>query len=390
MVELVDRVTGSKRERYHSMDLLRAVMMVLGIVFHGVQMYYVMLGADDYYRDPSRSYSMDAILILTNTFRMPAFFMLSGFFAALLLARRGRRGMLKNRYDRIVVPFLIFLPITAIVMTPLTVLGQNVLAVGTWGFDMAHAAHKELWNKTHNLWFLYYLAMFVGVSALISPWLARASRRLEPGVMSSLWMVGMFALVLGLLGSTADSGRISADTRFLPNAGTFSYFFVCYLYGWFLYSDQSSIGRMAARTWHWLVLAIVAFVISLGAFLLREDASSGSWLAMHLLLSIGTGVSTFSFICFFTGLFERYFSGHSDLGRYFSDSAYWVFLSHSAFLVAFAIPMAHLPWPAELKFLIVSIATVLCCWLSYDWWVRPTWIGEVLNGRRQQGMFRHR
>lgn len=383
-------MTAARHERYHSLDLLRAVMMVLGIVFHGVQMYYVTLGADDYYRDPSRSYAMDAILVLTNTFRMPVFYMLSGFFAALLLARRGRAGMLRNRYDRIVVPFLIFLPVSAIVMTALTVLGQNVLATGTWGFDMAHAAHKSLWNKTHNLWFLYYLAMFIGVSVMIAPWLARVSIRLKPGAMSSMLMVSLFALVLGLLGSTSDSGRIGADTSFIPNPGTFSYFMVCFLFGWLLYSDQSSIARMAARCWHWLLVALVAFIISLAGFALRGDRQSDLWFPMHMLLSIGTGVATFAFICFFTGLFERYFSAHSDMGRYFSDSAYWVFLSHSAFLVAFAIPMAHLPWPAEVKFLIVSVATVLCCWLTYDWWVRPTWVGKVLNGKRHERMFQHR
>lgn len=381
---------GARHERYHSLDFLRAVMMALGIVFHGVQMYYVMLGADDYYRDPSRSWSMDAILILTNTFRMPVFYMLSGFFAALLMERRGRRGMLQNRYDRIVVPFLVFLPVSAIVMTPLTVLGQNVLATGTWGFDMAHAAHKELWNKTHNLWFLYYLAMFIGVSAMIAPWLAKISSRLKRGTMSSLWTVSLFALVLGLLGSTSDSGRIGADTSFIPDPGTFSYFFVCYLFGWLLYSDRSSIDYMSARTWRWLLVAVVAFIASLAGFALRGDAGSDLWVPMHMLLSIGTGVSTFAFICFFTGLFERYFAGHSELRRYFSDSAYWVFLSHSAFLVAFAIPMAHLPWPAEVKFLIVSVATAICCWLTYDWWVRPTWVGKMLNGKRHERMFQRR
>mgnify|MGYP001821795047 FL=1 len=205
---------GARHERFHSLDLLRAVMMTLGIVFHGVQMYYVMLGADDYYRDPSRSYSMDAILIFTNTFRMPVFYMLSGFFAALLMERRGMGGMLQNRYDRIVVPFLVFLPVSAIVMTPLTVLGQNVLATGTWGLDVAYAAHKELWDKTHNLWFLYYLAMFIGVSALMAPLLAKVSERLKPGAMSSVWMVSLFALALGLLGSTSESGRIGAARRF--------------------------------------------------------------------------------------------------------------------------------------------------------------------------------
>ena len=73
------------QQRYHSLDFLRAIMMFLGIVLHGAQMYLAELAIVDYYIDPMRSVSMDATLIIINTFRMPIFFSLPGFFIALLI-----------------------------------------------------------------------------------------------------------------------------------------------------------------------------------------------------------------------------------------------------------------------------------------------------------------
>jgi fucose 4-O-acetylase-like acetyltransferase len=378
-------------QRYHSLDLLRAVMMALGIIFHGAQMYYRALGAEDYYRDPMRSLSMDAILIYTNTFRMPVFFMLSGFFAALLATRRGVRGMLGNRFQRIVLPFLVFLPVTVAVMTPLTVLGANVLATGEWGFDFTLVNQRELRDKTHNLWFLYYLAMFIAVSALARPALDRLSQRLQEGAVAGVPMVLLFAVLLALLGSMSDSGRVGASLSFIPSPKTFAWFLLCYLYGWLLWSDQASIAVMARQRWRWFWVAHIGLLIALAGFVLRgDDPTQTRWMLLHGLLSLATGVSVMGFVLFFTGLFERRFGAYSRRGRYFSDSAYWVFVCHSFFLVAFAIPMAHLEWPAEIKFLIVCGATGVACWLTYDIWVRPTWLGQLLNGKRMPSALKGR
>jgi hypothetical protein len=48
-------------------------------------MYLAELAIVDCYIDPVRSVSMDATLIIINTFRMPIFFFLPGFFIALLI-----------------------------------------------------------------------------------------------------------------------------------------------------------------------------------------------------------------------------------------------------------------------------------------------------------------
>jgi glucan biosynthesis protein C len=151
----------SSTRRLHGLDFLRALMMSLGLVLHSAQMYMVN-PVVDYYWDPSRSMTMDVVLFLINTFRMPVFFLLSGFFTAMLLARRGQREMFRNRYQRILLPFLLFLPPLALIMTGLRILARHVMATGEPGFDLAYVeSSRELWDNTHNLWFLYYLILFL-------------------------------------------------------------------------------------------------------------------------------------------------------------------------------------------------------------------------------------
>jgi hypothetical protein len=42
----------------------------------------------------------DLLVALIHAFRMPVFFIVAGFFAAMLVQRRGRSGLLKHRFRR--------------------------------------------------------------------------------------------------------------------------------------------------------------------------------------------------------------------------------------------------------------------------------------------------
>jgi glucans biosynthesis protein C len=141
---------------------MRATMLLLGLVLHAAQMYLQLPLAPDYYWDAQRSIVMDVLLIIINTFRMPAFYMLNGFFTALLIDRKGVDGMWRNRVDRILVPFLVFMPPLAISMTLLRIYAHNWQSHGALSLSTAWVGDwRHLLDNTHNLWFLYYLFMFV-------------------------------------------------------------------------------------------------------------------------------------------------------------------------------------------------------------------------------------
>src|SRR5688572_21716369 len=96
-----------QQERFHSFDALRSAMMLLGIWMHGVQCYTILNVYMWPFKDTARSPVFDFTINWVHMFRMPVFFVMAGFFFALLKDRRGTAKTLRNRADRILVPFVL-------------------------------------------------------------------------------------------------------------------------------------------------------------------------------------------------------------------------------------------------------------------------------------------
>src|ERR671911_846280 len=96
-------------QRYHSLDALRAAMMLLGLVLHSAASYtQAPLGSLWPYHDPQTSVAFDLLIFFIHLFRMPVFFVVAGFFAALLYYRDGLAGFARNRVRRVLLPLVLF------------------------------------------------------------------------------------------------------------------------------------------------------------------------------------------------------------------------------------------------------------------------------------------
>ncbi len=99
--------------RRPDLDALRAVAMLLGIVLHAALSFF-----PSYWMvaDRRQDAAFGVVVSAIHGFRMPLFFVMSGFFSAMLLHRRGRRSLVKHRF------FRVFLPLVAGMLTivPLT------------------------------------------------------------------------------------------------------------------------------------------------------------------------------------------------------------------------------------------------------------------------------
>jgi len=100
---LPDR-TNIPNARRHDLDALRAGAMLLGICLHSMLAYSGIVWV---VMDDSQSHIFKWAINLIHGFRMPLFFLVSGFFTAMLVCRQGSAGMLKNRAARILIPFAI-------------------------------------------------------------------------------------------------------------------------------------------------------------------------------------------------------------------------------------------------------------------------------------------
>ncbi|MEO1598725.1 MAG: acyltransferase family protein, partial [Planctomycetota bacterium] len=91
-------------ERRHDLDALRAGAMLLGIVLHAALSYTgipIWPTVDDAWPPFMEIHN------IIHGFRMPLFFLLSGFFTAMLWKRRGLGGLLIHRVKRILLPLVV-------------------------------------------------------------------------------------------------------------------------------------------------------------------------------------------------------------------------------------------------------------------------------------------
>ena len=76
--------------RFHGLDLLRAMAMLMGLIFHAPMLYYIPIMADGF-QDfgvsratiPPMETWLSAIVYWLHSWRMTVFFMISGFFTVL-------------------------------------------------------------------------------------------------------------------------------------------------------------------------------------------------------------------------------------------------------------------------------------------------------------------
>ena len=82
------------------------------------------------------------------------------------------------------------------------------------------------------------------------------------------------------------------------------------------------------------------------------------------------------------GAAVRFLSSPSAARRYIADSSYWLYLMHVPVLAFFHVWFAELDWHWSAKYLLSIAGAMPILLLSYHYWVRFTFIGATLNGRR--------
>ena len=130
-------------DRRHDLDALRAIAMLLGIVLHAILGFLPIPGAWPV-QDSMPSSSMGLLLAVIHGFRMPLFFVISGFFTMMLIRRRGLRAVLWQRFKRIFLPFLVGM----ITIIPLNWVCYGVLA--QWQQQRAAAQSSQIERREKN------------------------------------------------------------------------------------------------------------------------------------------------------------------------------------------------------------------------------------------------
>ena len=371
-------------DRLHYMDNLRALTMLAGVVFHAALAYSPLMHSVWPLADTGQSQVADVVAWFSHLFRMPLFFVVAGFFAAMLAARHGIGGLFRNRSLRVLLPLMLFLPLVLISMQWLT---ANAVA------NVAHPSPMLAWLRTWvaqngempsmpswaHLWFLFYLMLFtvlVWVGSALG--LRHIGDRIFALPPAALVLLLPLALAMPLSGTTIPW---AAPEFLLPSLWALAFFGLYFALGYQMLHRPAMINRMSALAPALLVSALAAyaalFVMTEGFFGARVTSPIQS--ALYALLEAAAGL-WMTLWCLLAG--KRWLDRKQATMRWLADASYWVYLVHLPLLFAIQYRLLDLPLHWTAKFAIAVLVTSAASLASYQLLVRHTMVGTLLNGHR--------
>ena len=377
--------------RLHSLDNLRATMMWLGVVLHVATVHQIGPSAS-FWHDPQTSLVGDVLVALIHLFRMPVFFIVSGFFAALLVERRGPGGMLAHRALRVGLPLVVFLPILLVVTVVLASMhAQPIGSVPTLAFDLNVMPAKRggVRVQTLHLWFLHLLMGFALATAVLCVLAAHVPGALRERAKHLLGLLAasgaaflVLALPLAVIERSYPHGVLLTSGDLLPPMAEWLHYGLFFGFGFVIYLCRDRLLPLyERRVWRntWAGAGVIVIMVAIDQFAQRQPgvlADDRFW------LGLAYDACTWLWSLALIGGFVRYLPAQNRLLQYMAESSYWVYLVHLPLIGAVALALREWQMAAEWKMLLNIGVTTLLSLASYHWLVRHKAIGIFLNGPR--------
>lgn len=344
----------AKDGRVHWLDGARAFLIVLGVLLHASRIYDT--SGAWLVHDAMGSPVFEALWRVIHVFRMPAFFIVAGFFCALSVARHGAGGFLPRRFVRIGVPMLA----TALTLN----LCQDWLLFAHESGDVALSAYlasgrfDAFWRSANwqsHLWFLHYLLAY---SCLAWLW-ARLRRTLPAGAPPGQGAAPGWAWI-ALLPLSAFIAPAAA--RLLPG-GYEVWFGLASPFALLSYLPFFAFGYALFRRSEWLDSFARFGWVSAAA--LAALSLADAWLARRTGIAWAEAARCYVEGAIAWSLCRAIFAGFraairrpSPALRYFSDAALSIYLFHHILVVGLAIVFTHTFFNIGLEFAAIVLSTV--------------------------------
>ena len=388
---------GSPNTRIDALDALRAAAMLLGVFLHASVAYLhrPVPGLVWLVDDPSPSWAFDLLFWYLHGFRIPLFFLVAGFFAALLCDLRGPRAYLEHRLKRIGGPLLgaalVILPPTYL-LWGLSLVGQDIVS---WrevlrGSYSDQVLKHDLMGLGH-LWFLQYLLIYSLVYFALRRWL--------PGILSIPsrvrfldawwrpfpWVIGTFVFLW-----LRPEVYTIFENRWVPDPWELAYYGLLFFVGTRIHRVRDRLNHLIP-TGRWFVVASVAVFPLVFVLLERRMAGDTSPPASTWIFAGATAIFCWLGILGFLGLFMEEYEKISPRVRFVADAAYWIYLVHvflvglTQLLIFWAEQSLNIAVPRILSFTLAAGCAFAVGLASYRYVVRYGLVGKWLHGKKVRG-----
>ncbi|MFC3126341.1 acyltransferase family protein [Pseudoroseomonas globiformis] len=373
-------------ERWDYLDQLRAGLMVLGIPYHVALVYAS--HSSWIVNSPEESTLLTWAAQFSHTFRMPAFFVLAGFFALLIIRRRGAAPWWRSRLYRLVIPLIA----TALMVNPMIMAANSYAEAGLDGM-LEHwtaqiTSFGEPWQV--HLWFLVHLLIFSAVLAALWHFKDQLALEARTHALQNVLERGpvVFGLALLAIGGATAGFAVAAKL-----AG------VSYLWDGILIP-----ARVVANLPVFLFGAMLAFRRDWLERFTRPHA--GLWVAAFLSASALAVITPIEealprmgtyFLAPITGILfahvlmsaaRRYLNRSTPLSRALVDASMTMYLVHIAFVTWFCALFLSITMNPLLEFGLITVLSLLGSYATHLIVRRSKLLLLLFNGRSERDPLR--
>ncbi|WP_148239391.1 acyltransferase family protein [Ruania zhangjianzhongii] len=373
------RPSGGSTTRLHGLDALRGGALLLGIVLHALMPFLPQ--STWMVVDSQPSALAGPIVFVIHLFRMVLFMMLAGYFGSMVLRRRGARRYLGDRSKRILLPAIVFWPVS--VMSTWLISALNLSVRDLPPPPAAEDASLWLIFGPGVLWFLWTLMEALLIVVLVravlvrtvgAERLGRAARALgrllsSPGAV----LLPAVPYAVGLVLQGSINGGLREPLTLIPQGSSLVTYLGAFTTGWLLFAQRGSLQRLAGQ---WPAHLAAAVVGTAAAYLAVEQ--DVPLVAGAAILAVAGWCWVYALI----GVCVRFLRRERPMVRYLADSSYWAYLLHLPILLLCELVIADLTWPMPVKLTLTLAVTTALLLSSYHLLVRPRALGAWLNGRR--------
>ncbi|GBF40778.1 acyltransferase [Leptospira ellinghausenii] len=352
------------------LDNLRSFALLLGIVFHSAIVY----ASDIKYaiQTEERSEILSYFCYWIHSFRMPMFYMISGFFSAMVIEKKGTSFYLDGRLRRVFIPTifgLVFLaPIQYFLMEKLNSPNLSLLEFLTLFFT------KDKFQHSH-IWFLVDLFLFSMIYVLIQKPLNRfANWKPFNALHGKLFYLIGISFFLVLLAHTQFGKGESVYGIFKL---TFVYQFVFFIVGVFCFFWKEILFVIYVPKLKPYAILVWAILVSL--LLMELEISDPLWIyfsyanpmfrIFHIFLWV---LSPFLWTVFFVFAFVQFGNEEGKMGTYIIEASLPIYLLHHPISLIYAYIMKDSPYPIWGKFLFHNLFVLALSFLLYEILIKRT------------------
>jgi peptidoglycan/LPS O-acetylase OafA/YrhL len=182
------------------------------------------------------------------------------------------------------------------------------------------------------------------------------------------------ALQVVEFGNNEDPGSFTPDLRAVLFYGSF------FGAGVLLFLGRRGLDHFMRDAWPSLAIGIAAmFLMRVAMEQYAPEATSAGWLFIG---RTANALIICGMLFGLTGLLFRYMNRPLAPIRYVADASYWFYLIHLPLVAWLPGLLMDKGWAPELKFTLVLTVTVAVCFVTYELFVRWTYVGTLLQGRR--------